>query len=98
MLRMSLRAGRFHMPTANGIRPIYGHSAHAPPPANVSRAKDKVDMAYYRLAPDLRDDLAPSLKPAGIDHLLLSDDLEDGDLFTFAGYPWRSQNDPRIRR
>ena len=53
-----LRAGRSY---AHGERyqTDYGHSAHAPPPANVSRAKDKVDMAYYRLAPDLATTLPP---------------------------------------
>ena len=81
--------GTLFMPAVDGIKPIAGYHSYNPPPPGQSRDADKADMAYYRLAPELRKELHPSFKPASIADLALSDDLDDGDLFTYAGYPWR---------
>jgi hypothetical protein len=81
--------GALCIPTVEGISPLTGHFSHNPPPDGRTRYNDVEDMAYYRLDPRLRDHLHASLCPFGVSDLQLSDDLEDGDLFTFVGYPWR---------
>jgi hypothetical protein len=84
-----LAMGTLFMPAVDGIKPIAGYHSYNPPPPGRSRDADKADMAYYRLGPELRKELHPLFKPASIADLAFSDDLNDGDLFTYAGYPWR---------
>jgi hypothetical protein len=81
--------GHLFIPGSDGITSLYGYHAYTKPPGMTSREDDKGDIGYYKLPPPLREGLDPMLKPVGMDDLLLTDYLEDGDLFTFAGYPWR---------
>jgi hypothetical protein len=90
-----LSTGKLFIPGADGITSLYGPHAFTQPPGNTDRAQDKGDIGYFKLPSPLREQLNPSLKPAGINDLLLTDDLEDGDLFTFAGYPWRKSEKTR---
>ena len=78
-----------NVPTLNGINPINGYLSSNAPPNGLSRDDDKADMAYFRLEPNLSSQLHPSFRPAELRDLQLSDELEDGDFFTFVGYPWR---------
>jgi hypothetical protein len=82
-----------HIPGNNGITPINGYFADSLPFLSKTRADDKGDTSYYRLAPELAESLDFSLKPLGIADLELDDSLADGDLFTFVGYPWRKTKD-----
>ena len=81
--------GTLFMPAAEGIEQITGGLSFNPVPEHGSRAKDKGDMGYYHLTDDWRAKLHPSIKPLSLDDLLLTDELETGDIFTFVGYPWR---------
>ncbi len=78
-----------YMPAVDGIVPISGGLAYNPVSRHDSREEDKADMAYYHLSEEWRCKMHPSLKPISIDDLLMEDDLETGNLFTFVGYPWR---------
>ena len=81
--------GVLYMPAVDGIVPISGGLSYNPVPSHGSRDKDNADMAYYHLSSEWRCKLHPSIKPGGVDDLLMTDDLKTGDLFTFVGYPWR---------
>jgi hypothetical protein len=78
-----------HLPTESRIEPIDGQGNCDELPYGLCRAHDMVDIGYIELASTQAARLHPLLKPAGVNDLLLSGDLEDGDLFTFVGYPWR---------
>lgn len=77
------------IPTIDGIAPIRGYLYDYLPSKYHTRDQDTEDIAYYRLDSNFLDQLDPSYPPIGLNDLLLSDHLEDGDYFTFAGYPWR---------
>ncbi len=77
------------MPAAKGIEPMTGGLSFNPIPDHGSRSRDIGDMGYYHLSIDWRAKLHPTLKPLSLDDLLLTDELQTGDLFTFVGYPWR---------
>ncbi|MGE0533455.1 MAG: hypothetical protein AB7O68_00670 [Pirellulales bacterium] len=81
--------GTLLMPASDAITAIIGHFSHNPSFANSMRAADKIDMAYFRLDRELSSRLHPSFRPATVDNLQLTDNLETGDFFTFAGFPWR---------
>jgi hypothetical protein len=81
--------GTLLLPGRDGITLICGHFAHIPVPRGGKRSDDKADIAYFRLSEDLRTNLDPSLLILTRDDILLCDQLLDGDLYTFAGYPWR---------
>ena len=81
--------GALFMPAAEGIEQMTGGLSFNRVPENGSRAKDKGDMGYFHLSDDWRTKLHPNIKPLTLDDLLLIDNLETGDSFTFVGYPWR---------
>ncbi len=81
--------GALFMPAAKGIEPMTGGLSFNPIPDHGSRSRDIGDMGYYHLSIDWRAKLHPTLKPLSLDDLLLTDELQTGDLFTFVGYPWR---------
>jgi hypothetical protein len=81
--------GAIFMPAAEGIEEMTGGLAFSRLPEHGSRAKDKGDMAYFRLSDEWSAKLHPTIKPMSVDDLLLTDDLATGDIFTFVGYPWR---------
>jgi len=81
--------GVLFMPAEDGITPISGNLSHTTLPEEGDRENDRADIAYYRLSPSWRSSLHASIKPLTIDHLLLTDSVETGHLFTFVGYPWR---------
>lgn len=81
--------GTLLMPASDAITAIVGHFSHNPSLGNSMRATDKIDMAYFRLDKELSSRLHPLLRPANVDELQLTDNLETGDFCTFAGFPWR---------
>lgn len=81
--------GVLFIPAIDGITPISGSLSSTVLPEGDSRHDDRVDIAYYRLSERWRQSLHPSIKPASVDQLLLTDSMETGYLFTFVGYPWR---------
>jgi hypothetical protein len=81
--------GILHIPTCLGIEPICGFFADFVPFLSKTRASDKGDTSYCRLDRKFRETLHPSLRPLSITDLDLDDQLHDGDLFTFVGFPWR---------
>lgn len=81
--------GLLYMPVQDGIESISGGFSHNPVPSDSSRSEDNADMAYYHLTSEWRQKLHPSIKPVGVGDLLLTDDMETGNLFTYVGYPWR---------
>ncbi len=91
--------GALFMPATEGIEQMTGGLSFNPVPEHGPRARDRGDMAYYHLSEDWRIKLHPAIKPLSLDDLLLTDDLETGDLFTFVGYPWRkTQSRGRVRQ
>lgn len=87
--------GALFMPAAEGIEQMTGGLSFNPVPEHGSRAKDIGDMGYYHLSTDWRTKLHPAIKPLSLDDLLLTDQLETGDIFTFVGYPWRKTKSRR---
>lgn len=84
------KTGTLYIPFADGISPIFGELVFNNLRGNAtSREDDKADIGYYKLAEKLREKLDPSLQPIAVNDLLLTNDLEEGDLFTFVGFPWR---------
>lgn len=83
------KGGALCMPAIHGIEPVSGNLYQTPVPRHGYRAKDNADMAYYHLSSAWRSKLHPSLKSICTEDLLMTDDVETGDLFTFIGYPWR---------
>lgn len=81
--------GDLLIPAARGLTEIYGQFAHVAVPHGTKRADDKIDIAYFRLDQNLVSELHPSLRPLKRDELYLTDNLLEGDIYTFAGYPWR---------
>ena len=85
--------GILHIPTCAGIEPIRGFFADFVPFLSKTRDGDKGDTSYYRLDRQFRETLHSSLRPLSITDLDLDDQLHDGDLFTFVGFPWRKTKD-----
>lgn len=81
--------GALFMPAEDGIEQMTGGLSFNPIPDHGSRAKDIGDMGYYHLSDDWCAKLHPAINPLSLDDLLLTDELETGDIFTFVGYPWR---------
>lgn len=81
--------GALFMPAAEGIEQMTGVLSFNPVPEHGSLAKDIGDMGYYHLSDDWLTKLHSAIKPLALDDLLLTDELETGDIFTFVGYPWR---------
>ena len=86
----ALGEGVLLMPSLEGIVPMTGAFAYNPVPDYQSRLSDVGDMGYYHLSDSWRTKLHPDIKPLALSDLLLVDDLDTGDLFTYVGYPWRS--------
>jgi hypothetical protein len=74
------------MPSNEGIIPISGGLSCN---AEANRPSDNADMAYYHLGHEWHHKLPSTIRPLGIDDLLVSDQFETGNLFTFVGFPWR---------
>lgn len=81
--------GAIFMPAAEGIEQMTGGLSFNPVPVHGSRDDDIGDMGYYHLSDEWRTKLHPSIKPLSLNDLLLTDELETGDIFTYVGYPWR---------
>ncbi|QDU15833.1 hypothetical protein CA11_36610 [Gimesia maris] len=81
--------GTIFMPAVDEIEQITGGFSFNPIPEHGSRAKDPIDIGYIHLSNDWLRKLHPEIKPLSVDDLLLIDELETGDIFTFVGYPWR---------
>lgn len=78
-----------YIPTAEKIEAMTGTISGGVMPPNGERKHDRVDMAYFHLAPEWREKLQPNTSPASVDDLLLTDEVETGNIHTFVGYPWR---------
>jgi hypothetical protein len=50
---------------------------------------DRLDFAYVHLDRQFRCQIHPSFIPARLNQLATADDTAIGELYTFAGYPWR---------
>jgi len=85
----ALGDGVLFMPSKEGIVPMTGSLAYNPVSEHRPRLMDTGDMGYYHLSENWRTKLHPTIKPLSLGDLLLTDDLETGDLFTYVGYPWR---------
>ena len=81
--------GELYMPAVDAIEQMTGGLSYNPIPDHGSRVHDKGDIAYYHLSAEWRKMLHPAIRPLTINDLMLTDELETGDIFTFAGYPWR---------
>lgn len=81
--------GTLLIPTKDGIEPIEGRMIALDLPRTGSRKEDKVDVAYVELSESLAGNISESIVPLGREELSLFDFYLEGDLYTFAGYPWR---------
>ena len=81
--------GIIHVPTGSGIKPISGNVVSLALPRTGRREDDKVDVAYIELDDDLGQELKKVITPLTRKNLALFDFYLDGDLYTFAGFPWR---------
>jgi hypothetical protein len=85
----TLQDGTLHIPGKQRITPVSGMFAHIPVPRMASRSDDTADIAYFRLSKELREKLHPSLPIMTRDDIFILDQTLEGDLYTFAGFPWR---------
>lgn len=81
--------GTLYIPTKPGIEPIEGRMVTLDLPRTGSRQDDKVDVAYVELPEKLANNLSVRITPLDRKSLSLFDLYIAGDLYTFAGYPWR---------
>jgi hypothetical protein len=81
--------GALFMPAVDGIEQMTGGRSYSELPQSGSRDDDLADIAYYRLSSEWLTKLHPAFKPLSVNDLLLTDELETGNIFSFAGYPWR---------
>lgn len=81
--------GVIYVPTGTGIEPIAGNVVSLALPRTGRREDDKVDVAYIELDDDLGQALAKEITPLKREDLALFDFYLGGDLYTFAGFPWR---------
>lgn len=84
--------GTLLVPTATGIEPLCGKVVSLALPRTGKREDDKVDVAYVELDPDLAVELTKRVTPLSRQDLALFDFYLEGDLYTFAGYPWRKSD------
>ncbi|MEZ5592089.1 MAG: hypothetical protein R3F53_15780 [Gammaproteobacteria bacterium] len=75
------------IPSNIGIVPIEGSVVSVEIPKGLTRSKDKIDLAYYKLSKSLSASLHQSLRPLEREHLWLTDNTLDNDIYTFSGFP-----------
>lgn len=79
--------GYLCIPTKEGIQQISGYMASLLASKGVSRNKDKIDMSYFLLDEDLSKNIFPEFKVLQRNECWLTDNLIDGDIYTFTGFP-----------
>lgn len=79
--------GAICMPAESGIVPICGTYGHVQIPRNVSRNKDKYDVAYVRLTEEFANNVDRAIRPLTLRDLRLQESLMEDDVYTFSGYP-----------
>ena len=79
--------GALCIPSNAGIVPIEGSVASLETPKGVTRSKDKIDLAYYKLSKSLAASLHQSLYLLERSDLWLTDNTLDDDVYTFSGFP-----------
>lgn len=77
------------VPGEDFLIPVRGYFAHIPVADGSSRSEDTIDIAYYRLLPEVVKNLHSGVKVLTRKDVLMCDQLIQGDLYTFAGFPWR---------
>lgn len=81
--------GLLLIPGKDGLTRIIGHFCHLAVPRGLKRLDDKEDISYFHLASDLAENLHKSIIPLRRENLFITDNLLEGDIYSFAGYPWR---------
>jgi hypothetical protein len=81
--------GLLHIPTSSGIEEVLGTFVSLELPRTGQREDDKVDVAYIELELELGLKLTKKVTPLNRKNLSLFDLYLEGDLYTFAGFPWR---------
>ncbi len=79
--------GALCIPSNAGIVPIEGFVVSVETPKGVTRSKDKIDLAYYKLSKSLAASLHQSLHPLERSNLWLTDNTLNDDIYTFSGFP-----------
>jgi len=87
--------GLLFMPAKEGLQQMAGGLAFTAVPSHISREADIYDMGYFRLSEEWYTKVHPNIKPLSLDDVLLTNEAETGDIFTFAGYPWRKSKTHR---
>ncbi len=79
--------GALCIPSNTDIVPIEGSVVSIETEKGVTRSKDKIDLAYYKLTKFLAANLHQSLRPIERNDLWLTDNTLDDDVYTFSGFP-----------
>lgn len=82
-----MEVGYLCVPTDDGINEITGHYASLLTPTGLNRNADKLDMAYFLLSNELAIKLGSYFYILKREEYWLTDNLLDGDVYTFTGYP-----------
>jgi len=82
-----LHNGTLLVPTRDGLQPIEGYMAHIDLPPELSRSKDSVDIAYYRLSTEFAFLLAHQFKPFPQQRNQIIDSALDLTVCSASGYP-----------
>ena len=77
------------IPTRNGLEPIAGWLSTLNISAGMSRDEDRLDIAYFRLDPEIVSRLPEDSVPLSRTDLRLTDIRRPMDAYTFAGFPYR---------
>ena len=81
--------GRILIPGNQGLVAPHGYFAHLAVAGGSTRLTDNIDIAYYRLNREIRNDLNTNFKPLHRQDVAIFDSLTEGDIYTFCGYPYR---------
>lgn len=79
--------GSLCIPIDNRIEEITGHFASISVPSGLTRQADKLDMAYFSLDDNIAARLKDSFSILSRKEYWLTDNLMEGDVYTFTGYP-----------
>jgi len=81
------KEGNLCIPTMNGIEEISGYWTSILAPKGLGRAKDKIDISYYLLDDDLKNNIHQDFNFLRRNECWLTDNLCEGDIYTFTGFP-----------
>jgi hypothetical protein len=82
-----MKYGDILIPTNAGLKSLEGTFSYLETPNKKTRAKDKLDIGYFKLETNFARSLHNDLNVINIDDIVFLDDATQSVIYTFAGYP-----------